>query len=127
MLACVILVTAASACQAYAFFDSMTSMFTAVSVPQASHYQTTGLTNSNFLKNSLNLVPDKQTTSSQNSDASAQDFLNLNLKTSQSPAYSSFMNNMLTPGVNESDNPAMSSYDQFLKKYTKGTGNIFNF
>lgn len=127
MLACVVLIASAGACQAFAFFDSMTSMFTAVSVPQSDHYQATGLTNSNFLKNSLNLVPDSQTTSSP-SDASVQDFLNLNLKTSsESPADSGFMNNILTPGVNESNNPAMSSYDQFLQKYTKGTGNIFDF
>ena len=130
MLACVILVVAAGACQAFAFFDSMTSMFTAVAIPQSSHYQASGLTNSNFLKNTLNLVPqDGQTTGAQqNSGTSVQNLINLNLKPSEdSPADQSLMNTVMTPGVNESYNPAMNSYDSFLQKYTHGTGNIFEF
>jgi hypothetical protein len=130
LLACVILVVAAGACQAFAFFDSMTSMFTAVAVPQASHYQASGLTNSNFLKNTLNLVPQNgQTTGSQqNTGTSVQNLINLNLKPSEdTPSDLGLMNTMLTPGVNESSNPALSSYDSFLQKYTHGTGNIFKF
>ena len=130
MLACVILVVAAGACQAFAFFDSMTSMFTAFAVPQADHYQASGLTNSNFLKDTLNLIPqsDQATGSQKNSGTSVQQLINLNLKpSSESPANQGLMNTVMTPGVNESYNPAMNSYDSFLKRYTNGTGNIFEF
>ena len=130
VLACVMLVAAAGACQASAFFDSMTSMFTAVALPQGSHYQANGLTNGAFLKDSLNLIPQdssQSTSADKVTSNSIQDLMNMNLKpsTEKSPS-SGIYNYMLTPGVNESQNPVGDSYKGFLKKYTNSTWNVFD-
>lgn len=129
-LACLILVVAAGACQVRADFTSFTSMFTAVALPEHGHAQAPSLSNGDFVWSALNMVPQSGGTTDPGLNAAVA------IKNSFGPGVTSapvtksnsgWMNTMLTPGISQSYNPGMASYDNFLQRYKNGNGNIFTY
>lgn len=131
VLACVILVAAAVACPAYAYFSSFTSMFTDVPAPEINHAQAPSLKTSDFLWGSLSSIPgvniEKTDQNSIKAGTSRKSLFSFNLNTP--PATSSnpgWLYTTLTPSIDESNNPAESGYKSMLQRYTNSSWNVFD-
>jgi len=123
-LACIIIVAAAGASIARAGF---TSMFT-FTLPEHTHAQATPLKSGNFVWQALDMASQYGGTTDPGLIEALAIKKNFSTGSISAPALSSdsnWMNTVLTPGIDQSKNPAMSSYDSFLKRYMNGTGNIF--
>jgi len=131
LLAGVILVAAAGACQTYAYFSSMTSMFTDVPAPTFSHAQAPGLKTNDFLWESLSTVPGvnvKETTVNNLNSPTTQDHL-FNFYLNSAPETSSnsgWLYTTMTPGIDMNNDPAKSDYTSMVKRYTNNSWNVFD-
>jgi hypothetical protein len=127
-LACVILVAAAGACSVRADFTSLTSMFTAFPLPEHTRAQAPSLSSGEFLWNALNAASQSSGTTDSGLGSIVAIKNSFGSGTVSAPIMTSnqgWMNTMLKPGVNQSYNPGMASYDNFLKRYMSGSDNIF--
>ncbi len=123
-LACIIIVAAAGASFARADF---TSMFT-FTLPGHTQAQAPPLKSGDFVWRALDMASQYGGTSDAGLSEAMAARNNFTLGWMSTPSLSTnsnWMNTVLTPGVDTSKNPAMSSYDSFLNRYMNGTGSIF--